>query len=86
MITRKIRSPILGRYNWQAKKKKKNIDFKKLAINIGKQANTNVWNLYRYIYNSLELKLLNESLNHGHTTLRNHLLVIADLIVQDLIS
>ena len=48
-------------------------------------ANTNVWNLYQYIYNSKELRLLNESLNHGHTTLRNYLLVIANLIVQDLI-
>lgn len=82
MITRKIRSPITSRYTWQAKKMARKIDFNKLAQEI-KEVSTNIWTLYSYIYNSKELKLLNESMNHGHTTLRNHLIVIANLIVQD---
>jgi hypothetical protein len=81
-ITRKIRSPIISRYNWQAKRKLKKIDFKQLAKNIQEVANTNIWNLYSYIYNSKELRVINESMNYGHSSLRNHLLVIANLIVQ----
>ncbi len=60
----------------------KNIDFKKLAHEIA-QVSTNVWKLYQYICNSKELALLNESLHHGHSALRNHLLVMTNLIVQD---
>lgn len=82
MITRKIRSPVTSRYNWQAKKMRKKIDFNKLAHEI-KEVSTNIWKLYRYIHNSKELQYLTESMNHGHNSLRNHLLVIANLIVQD---
>ena len=46
-------------------------------------AETNIWNLYRYIYNSKELTVINESMNYGYSSLRNHLIVIANLIVQD---
>jgi hypothetical protein len=60
-------------------------DFKKLAKEIQEVTETNIWNLYRYIYESKELKLLNESMYHGHSKLRNHLVVIANLIVQDFI-
>ncbi|MHA1992902.1 MAG: hypothetical protein ACW97Z_00010 [Candidatus Hodarchaeales archaeon] len=81
--TRKIRSPIIGRYNWYAKRRLQKIDFKELAKNIQEVAETNIWNFYRYIYNSKVLDMLNESMNYGHTTLRNHLVVIANLIVQD---
>ncbi len=83
-ITRKIHSPIIGRYNWQAKRELKKLDFKKLAQKITEVKQQNIWNLYRFIYESKELRLLTESMNHGHTALRNHLLVIANLIVQDL--
>jgi hypothetical protein len=79
MITRKIKSPKENRYNWKASKK---VDFKKLAKEI-KEVSSNVWKLYRYIYESRELGMLNESLQHGHTSLRKHLLVIANLIVQN---
>ncbi|MFW9992228.1 MAG: hypothetical protein ACFFD4_09300 [Candidatus Odinarchaeota archaeon] len=79
MITRKVRSPRENRYNWKASNK---VDFKQLAKEL-KEVSSNVWNLYRYIYESRELGLLNESLQHGHTSLRNHLLVVANLIVQD---
>jgi hypothetical protein len=82
-ITRKIPSPIISRYNWQAKKSIQKIDFKKIAKEIQEATETNIWNLYKYIYESKELKLLNESMNHGHTRLSNHLVVIANLIVQD---
>ena len=82
-LTRKIRSPIISRYNWQAKRSRQKIDFKKLAKKIQEVTETNIWNLYRYIYESKELMLLNESMNHGHTQLRNHLVVIANLIMQD---
>ncbi len=82
MITRKIRSPVTSRYTWQAKKMREKIDFNKLAHEI-KEVSTNIWALYGYIYNSKKLQYLTESMNHGHNTLRNHLLVIANLIVQD---
>ncbi|MHA1331969.1 MAG: hypothetical protein ACTSR2_12930, partial [Candidatus Hodarchaeales archaeon] len=82
-ITRKIRSPIISRYNWQAKRKLQKIDFKKMAKEIKEVSEKNLWNLYRYIYKSKELGLLNESMNYGHTTIKNHLLIIANLIVQD---
>jgi hypothetical protein len=84
-ITRKIHSPIISRYNWQAKRSLHKINFNILSKDIQEVAETNIWNLYYYIYKSKELQLLNESMNHGHTTLRNHLVVIANLIVQDFI-
>ena len=81
-VTRKIRSPVTSRYTWQAKKMREKIDFNNLAHEI-KEVSTNIWTLYKYIYNSKELHYLTESMNHGHNSLRNHLLVIANLIVQD---
>jgi len=59
------------------------INFKKLAEEIKEVSETNIWNLYKYIYKSNEFGLLNESMNYGHTTLKNHLLIIVNLIVQD---
>ena len=82
MITRKIRSPVTSRYTWQAKKMREKIDFNKLSHEI-KEVSKNIWTFYQYIYDSKELQCLTESMNHGHNSLRNHLLVIANLIVQD---
>lgn len=82
MFTRKIRFPITSRYTWQANKTAKKINFKKLAKET-KEVSTNIWMLYTYIYKSKELGLLSESMNHEHTSLKNHLLVITNLIVQD---
>ncbi|MHA2296188.1 MAG: hypothetical protein ACXAEU_15685 [Candidatus Hodarchaeales archaeon] len=79
MITRKIRSPITSRYNWRSTGK---VDFRRLAREI-KEVIGNIWKLYNFIHESKELGLLNESLQHGHTSLRKHLLVVANLIVQD---
>ena len=78
-ITRKNKSPRLNRYNWKAKATQK-IDFQLLAQQIAEVSN-NPWKLYEYIYNSKELELLNESFEYGHTSLRRHLLIIANLIV-----
>jgi len=78
-ITRKYRSPRTNRYNWYSKE---NVDFKKLAREI-KEVSKNTWKLYKYIYDSKELDKLNESLEHGHTSLRKHLLIITNLIVQE---
>ncbi len=82
-MTRRIRAPITGRYNWQAKIAE--IDFVKLATEI-KQVAENVWKLYDYIYQSQELKQLTESMEYGHSSLRTHFLLIANLIVQDFLA
>ncbi|MHA2334205.1 MAG: hypothetical protein ACXAEU_19415 [Candidatus Hodarchaeales archaeon] len=79
IITRKIRSPTTSRYNWRATKK---VDYVSIAIRIGEIAD-HVWKLYTYIYNSKEIDLLNESLQFGHSSLREHLLVASNLIVND---
>ena len=78
-MTRKIRSPRKNRYTWEAQSK---VDFIQLKKEIEKVEN-NIWRLYQYIYESKELRYLNESLNHGHSSLQYHLLLIANLIVQD---
>ena len=78
-ITRKFRSPCTTRYNWYATQR---INFSKLAEEIAKVAE-HPWKLYEYIYQSKELSLLTESLQHGHTSLRRHLLIVTNLIVQD---
>ncbi len=78
-ITRKFRSPHTNRYNWYATKK---ISFSKLAEEIAELAD-HPWKLYEYIYQSNELSHLTESLQHGHTSLQGHLLIVTNLIVQD---
>ena len=78
-MTRNIRSPRKNRYTWEAKNK---VNFGRLASELG-QHEKNVWRLYKYIYESEELKALNESLNYGHSSLQYHLLLVANLIVQD---
>ncbi|MFW9854179.1 MAG: hypothetical protein ACFFFG_03935 [Candidatus Thorarchaeota archaeon] len=78
-MTRNIRSPRTNCYTWEAKG---TVNFKTLAHKI-EQVESNVWRLYGYIYKSKELSLLNESLNYGHSSLRYHLLLITNLIVQD---
>ncbi|MFX1251255.1 MAG: hypothetical protein ACFFCZ_06580 [Promethearchaeota archaeon] len=81
IITRRVRSPRNNRYNWRAKE---TIDFEQLAKEIEEVTNQSVWKLYEYIYNSKKLDLLNESMEHGHTSLRRHLLLITNLVVQDI--
>ncbi len=79
LITRKHRSPRLSRYNWKSSRK---INFKQLAQEIA-EVSTSVYKLYRYIYESKDLELLNESLEFGHSSLRQHLLILINLIVND---
>ncbi len=80
MITRKIRSPVTSRYNWYAKK---NVNFKELANKIAEVTEQGIWKLYNSIYCSKDLGKLTESLEYGHGSLRLHLLMIANLIVED---
>lgn len=80
LITRKIRSPTYSRYKWQTNQIIKKVDFDKIAQEI-KEVSSNVLELYQYVYHSKELGLLNESLQYGHSSLRQHLLVITALIV-----
>jgi hypothetical protein len=77
------KSPRLDRYNWRAKKK---IDFLGLAHQLLEANNKGVWALYNFIYTNKELDFLNESLDHGHTSLKKHILVMSNLIVQDFLQ
>jgi hypothetical protein len=79
LITRQIYSPRPNRYNWKAKEP---VDFESLATQI-QEAENDVWTLYRLIYGSHALAQLNESMKYGHTSLRNHLLLICNLVVED---
>lgn len=78
-LTRNHWSPTTSRYSWRATAK---INVQPLVQQIEKHQN-NVLTLYRIIYDSKELDLLNECLEYGHSSLRHHLLVIANLIVTD---
>ncbi|MFX0063221.1 MAG: hypothetical protein ACFFC7_13680 [Candidatus Hermodarchaeota archaeon] len=80
IITRKVKSPRPNRYNWKGKD---TIDFEKLAKEIKEVAEKSVWKLYEYVYQSKELNRLTESMEHGHSSLRRHLILITNLIVQD---
>jgi hypothetical protein len=82
IITRKIRSPKTNRYTWASQS---TIDFDQLAANITEANNQGVWALYRFIYENKELDQLNESFEFGHSSLKQHLLIIANLIVQDVL-
>lgn len=78
-ITRKHWSPIKTRYSWRANKK---VDVQHLVRQIEAHQD-NILTLYKIIKASKELDLLNESLEYGHSSLRQHLLIIANLIVTD---
>ena len=78
-ITRRHRSPTLSRYTWKSIEK---VNFIVLAQHKAEAAN-NVWKLYECIYKSTELNQLNESLEFGHSSLRFHVVLIANLLVQN---
>lgn len=82
IMTRQVRSPRLNRYNWNSKNQ---VDFQELANKIAEANTKGVWKLYKVIYENGELKELNESLQHGHSSLKKHLLLAANLIVRDFI-
>ncbi|MFX0172505.1 MAG: hypothetical protein ACFE9L_11340 [Candidatus Hodarchaeota archaeon] len=81
-MTRKVRSPRTNRYTWEAKG---TIDFE-LLVQVLTSHEKNIWRLYTYIYESRELQQLSESLDYGHSSLRYHLLLIVNLIVQDFLK
>jgi hypothetical protein len=81
-ITRKYRSPRTNRYNWYSIE---NVNFKKIAKEIT-EVHDNIWRLYQYIYDSNELDKLNESLEHGYTSIKKHLLIITNLIVHEFLQ
>ncbi len=82
-ITRKIRAPTHDRYNWRSKEE--TVDFERLAQDII-QMSKNVWKLYEYILNNPDLAKITESLEYGHSLLKQHLLIIVNLIVQDFLA
>ncbi|MFW9915026.1 MAG: hypothetical protein ACFFGZ_05385 [Candidatus Thorarchaeota archaeon] len=82
-MTRTVRSPKANRYTWASQTP---IDFQNLAEEITRANKQGVWKLYRFIYENKELAQLNESLQHGHSALRTHLLLMANLIVLDFIG
>ncbi|MFX0170304.1 MAG: hypothetical protein ACFE9L_00130 [Candidatus Hodarchaeota archaeon] len=83
-LTRRSKAPRMTRYNWQTAEDFQLIDFEVLATQIAQVVNTrNVFKLYLLIYQSQDLESLNESLDFGHTSLRYHLLLIANFIVRD---
>ncbi|MHA2496723.1 MAG: hypothetical protein ACXAEI_14670 [Candidatus Hodarchaeales archaeon] len=83
-LTRQRKAPRLTRYNYQAREEFQVIDFQQLADQIAQVVNTrNVYKLYLFIHRSKELDQLNEAFEFGHTSLKFHLLIIANLIVRD---
>ncbi|MFQ5977870.1 MAG: hypothetical protein ACE5OZ_07070 [Candidatus Heimdallarchaeota archaeon] len=83
-LTRKRKAPRLTRYNYQARGEFQAIDFEQLANQIAQVVNTrNVYKLYLFIHRSRELDQLNEAFEFGHTSLKFHLLIIANMIVRD---
>ncbi|MHA2231997.1 MAG: hypothetical protein ACXAB4_05880, partial [Candidatus Hodarchaeales archaeon] len=81
--TRQIRAPTTDRYNWQGKSAE--INFAQLGADIA-QLSKSIGKLYEFVYNCQELAQLNESLEYGHSSLRTHLLVLVNLIVQDFLA
>lgn len=61
------------------------IDFKQLKQEI-EERQTNHVKLYSYIHNSKELKRLVEALDYGKNPLRNHLLIMVNIAINDYYS
>ncbi|MFX0113544.1 MAG: hypothetical protein ACFFB3_03270, partial [Candidatus Hodarchaeota archaeon] len=54
------------------------------ADQIAQEVDTrNVYKLYLFIHRSKEFDQLNEAFEFGHTSLKSHLLLIANMIVRD---
>lgn len=83
-ITRREKSPRNNRYNWKQVNSGLVVDFHQLTEEIGNLVdNFSLNRLYHYIHQSVDLDLLNESFRYGHTSLKTHLLLIANLIIRD---
>ncbi|MBN1329343.1 MAG: hypothetical protein JXA54_07710 [Candidatus Heimdallarchaeota archaeon] len=77
-ITRKSQSKRTNRYDWENGE----IDFKQLAKELEQKQESAV-KLYNYIYNSRELVRIVEAINYGKNSLRNHLLLMVNLAIND---
>lgn len=83
-MTRNHKAPRMNRYNWKADETAQTVDFTLLAAKIQAIVDSqNVFKLYLFVHQSQELELLNEDFNYGHTSLRYHLLLIANMMVRD---
>ncbi|MHA2296252.1 MAG: hypothetical protein ACXAEU_08850 [Candidatus Hodarchaeales archaeon] len=80
-LTRIDKSPTEDRYRWQHKNEQ--LDFKQIADDIARADRKGIWKLYEYIYYSEELDMLNESMSYGHNSLKRHVLVAVNLIIND---
>jgi len=81
-ISRKFRWKATSRYRISEIEK---IDFQTLARDIEKrQYSLNA--LYTYIRKSQELQKINEALSYGFSSLKNHLLLMVNLYINDLTS
>ena len=84
--TRKFRSRRLNRYNWDNALNfwENKVDFQQLASEIKEFVdNKDVRGLYEYVHNSKDLSKLSEAFEYGHTSLKLHLLLMANMIVDD---
>jgi sulfur relay (sulfurtransferase) DsrF/TusC family protein len=79
-ISRKFRWTATSRYRILEIEK---IDFHALARNIEKRQYS-LYALYSHILKSQELKKVNETLSYGFSSLKNHLLLMVNLYINDL--
>jgi len=77
-ITRKKIFKTMTRYDAQNGK----IQFKELAKEI-EERQQSAYKLYNYIYHSKELKRIVESMTYGYNSLRNHLLLMVNLAINN---
>jgi hypothetical protein len=79
-ISRKFRFSATSRYRISELEK---IDFHSLARDL-EQRQDSLYALYSYIFKSQELKKVNEALAYGFSSLKNHLLLMVNLYINDL--
>jgi len=77
-ITRKKQFKRTNRYDWENGE----INFKRLAKELELRQDS-VTKLYNYIYNSKELTRIVEAMNYGKNNLRNHILLMVNLAIND---
>ncbi len=81
-ISRKFRWKATSRYRISEIEK---IDFQALVSDIEKRQHS-LFALYTYIRKSQELQKINEALSYGFSSLKNHLLLMVNLYINDLAS
>jgi len=78
MISRKKKVNVHQRYDKGAHK----INFQQLVQDL-EQKQYSAYNLYNYIYNSNNLSRIVKSLQYGQNTIKNHILVMVNLAIND---